>query len=73
MIQFIQQHLEDYNEKFIQTIMFQTLQSLNELHKAGFVHRDIKPENILFNSYNLKEFSIFLTDFGLSVSNESRK
>jgi serine/threonine protein kinase len=66
MIQFIQQHLEDYNEKFIKNIMFQTLQSLNELHKAGFVHRDIKPENILFNSH-LKDFSIFLTDFGLSI------
>jgi serine/threonine protein kinase len=46
--------------------MFQTLQSLNEIHKAGFVHRDIKPENILFNSH-LKDFSIFLTDFGLSI------
>ncbi|KAA6367155.1 MAG: putative tau-tubulin kinase 1, partial [Streblomastix strix] len=43
----------------------QAVESLKELHKAGFVHRDVKPDNfVIGNQQNTTGF-IYLIDFGL--------
>jgi serine/threonine protein kinase len=51
-------------EKKARRIFKQLLQSLQFLHRAGYVHRDVKPENI-FMSEGLK--NIKLGDFGFAT------
>jgi len=51
-------------EKKARRIFKQLLQSLQFLHRAGYVHRDVKPENI-FMTEGLK--SIKLGDFGFAT------
>lgn len=41
--------------------MYQILQGLDYVHKAGYFHRDLKPENILLGNGQVK-----LCDFGLA-------
>jgi serine/threonine protein kinase len=51
-------------------LMFQT-DSLEEMHKAGYLHLDVKHDNILIgsNNYLKPEFRRFyLIDYGLSTS-----
>lgn len=42
-------------------IVYQILQGLDYVHKAGYFHRDLKPENILLGNGQVK-----LCDFGLA-------
>lgn len=39
---------------------------LNYMHKKNIVHRDIKPENLLFESRDLTNLNIKITDFGFA-------
>ena len=53
-------------------IMHQTLRSVYELHKKGFVHRDVKPENFLIKIINEKnavngQISVRLADLAYIV------
>ena len=49
---------ERFNESFIQRIMIQMLNGLEELHRKKVIHHDIKPENILIQIfYNEKILS----------------
>lgn len=66
MIDYLQQHASDYNEELIKNIIYKVLQSLKQLHCAGFIHKDVKPDNILFNNFSTNS-SIFLGDFGSSI------
>ena len=42
------------------------------MHCAGYIHRDLKPENILFLNNSI-DSSIFLGDFGFTISKEEYK
>ncbi|KAA6363625.1 MAG: hypothetical protein EZS28_040848, partial [Streblomastix strix] len=41
------------------------VESLKELHKAGFVHRDVKPDNFMIGNQQNTTGFIYLIDFGL--------
>ncbi|TKR57699.1 hypothetical protein L596_030366 [Steinernema carpocapsae] len=44
----------------------QSLMSIEDLHRIGFLHRDIKPGNFAIGCQNSKEYhTIFMLDFGL--------
>ena len=74
------QHEKPFNEKIVQHIMRQLVDTVNFLHSKQIVHRDLKLENILLN-YNTKEAKdnidvlhseLKLIDFGTAthISNE---
>lgn len=42
--------------------IFQVLEALREVHKAGYLHRDIKPENIMVRANG----EVVLVDFGIA-------
>ena len=48
--------------KFIDTVIYQVTEGLNELHKNNIIHRDIKTSNILVFDNGL----VKITDFGVS-------
>lgn len=48
------------------TVAQQVLDALAYLHKKMITHRDIKPDNILIANDSIADFSIKLSDFGLS-------
>lgn len=48
--------------KFLDTIIYQVTEGLNELHKNKVIHRDIKTSNILIFNENL----VKIADFGVS-------
>jgi len=54
------------NENQTRVVMKQLFDALEYLHTRGIAHRDLKPENILMQSKNKNDFSIKLSDFGLS-------
>jgi len=54
------------NENQTRIVMKQLFSALEYLHSQGIAHRDLKPENILMISRNSNNFSIKLSDFGLS-------
>eukprot|EP00906_Rhabdomonas_costata_P035488 RCo049860 len=56
-----------FPEPKIRNIMFQCLQGLASMHKAGFFHRDMKPENLLMKGDVCK-----IADFGLAREIRSR-
>jgi|EP00670_Eutreptiella_braarudii_P010424 protein kinase len=56
-----------FPESKIRNLMFQCLQGLAAMHKAGFFHRDMKPENLLTKGDVLK-----IADFGLAREIRSR-
>ena len=52
----------NFPEKDIKSIMYQTLLGLAYMHKHGFFHRDLKPENLLLDA----KCNVKIADFGLS-------
>jgi serine/threonine protein kinase len=50
-------------------IIKQVLLALREAHRAGVIHRDLKPHNIMIDSNH----SVFITDFGISISMEASR
>lgn len=54
-----------FDETEASRIIFQVLNAISSLHKAGIVHRDLKPENILFAS-DVDSTSVKVIDFGLA-------
>ena len=47
------------------SLLYQSLNGLNFIHKSGVIHRDIRPKNILVN-IEKDHYRIVLCDFGLS-------
>lgn len=71
----LQQYLSNYGkllEPLAKTMSAQVFDALAYLHKKKITHRDIKPDNILLADLDSANFSIKLSDFGLSkvVSND---
>ncbi|OUM58924.1 hypothetical protein PIROE2DRAFT_64098 [Piromyces sp. E2] len=58
--------LKKLTENQTRIVMKQLFSALEYLHNRGIAHRDLKPENILMQSPNDNNFSIKLSDFGLS-------
>ncbi|GAB7352685.1 hypothetical protein MBLNU459_g3046t1 [Dothideomycetes sp. NU459] len=54
------------SESLGQTVAFQVLDALAYLHRKMITHRDIKPDNILIANDNPQQFTVKLSDFGLS-------
>ncbi|KAA6401775.1 MAG: putative Tau-tubulin kinase 1 [Streblomastix strix] len=56
-----------YQLTLLQLLKFcvQAIQTLQELHRAGFVHRDVKPDNFVIGNTKDTAGTIFLIDFGL--------
>jgi tRNA A-37 threonylcarbamoyl transferase component Bud32 len=50
---------------------WQLLKGLSHIHEKGVAHRDIKLENILFNRNPGKAPSLYISDFGLAVSQKT--
>ena len=71
----LQQYLNNYGsllEPLAKTMSAQVFDALAYLHKKKITHRDIKPDNILLADLDSANFTIKLSDFGLSkvVSND---
>lgn len=71
----LQQYLNGYGnliEPLAKTMSAQVFDALAYLHKKKITHRDIKPDNILLADLESANFTIKLSDFGLSkvVSND---
>jgi serine/threonine protein kinase len=49
----------------VKSYLYQILQSLAHVHKAGYFHRDMKPENVLFRRDGPDREMLKLADFGL--------
>ncbi|ORX48104.1 Pkinase-domain-containing protein [Piromyces finnis] len=58
--------LKKLTENQTRVVMKQLFKALEYLHNRGIAHRDLKPENILMQSTEGNDFSIKLSDFGLS-------
>ncbi|KAA6377729.1 MAG: putative CK1/TTBK protein kinase [Streblomastix strix] len=56
-----------YQLSTLQLLKFgqQSIQTLQELHRAGFVHRDVKPDNFVIGNSLESAGIIYLIDFGL--------
>ena len=56
------------SEKTSASVIKQTLEAINYMHKQKILHRDMKPENILLAEVKAdNELHVKLTDFGLAT------
>lgn len=65
----LQQYLQKYGalpEELGKKMAMQVLESLAYLHGKKITHRDIKPDNILLANLDPSQFTVKLSDFGLS-------
>ncbi|CAD8109159.1 unnamed protein product [Paramecium sonneborni] len=63
-----QKYYTQFSPQCINSIAYQLLWILEQIHKKNIIHRDIKPENILSKNESDK---IYLIDFGISKDTDS--
>ncbi|CAD8198764.1 unnamed protein product [Paramecium pentaurelia] len=63
-----QKQYKQFSSQCINSIAYQLLWILEQIHKQNIIHRDIKPENILSKNESDK---IYLIDFGISKNTDS--
>ncbi|CAD8200475.1 unnamed protein product [Paramecium pentaurelia] len=67
LIYYQKQYIQ-FSSQCINSIAYQLLWILEQMHKKNIIHRDIKPENILSKNGSDK---IYLIDFGISKETDS--
>ncbi|CAD8208284.1 unnamed protein product [Paramecium octaurelia] len=65
---YYQKQYKQFSSHCINSIAYQLLWILEQIHKQNIIHRDIKPENILSKNESDK---IYLIDFGISKDADS--
>ena len=53
-------------------IMLRIAESMDAVHKAGYIHRDLKPDNIMFEQQG-DDFQLTIIDFGIAAVKEDSK
>lgn len=59
--------LEQFSLKTVLMLTDQIFNSIEYMHKKGYIHRDIKPENFMMGADQDNENVLYIIDFGLSV------
>ena len=53
-------------------IMLRIAESMDAVHKAGYIHRDLKPDNIMYEQQG-NDFQLTIIDFGIAAVKEDSK
>eukprot|EP01024_Parvocaulis_polyphysoides_P019102 TRINITY_DN18598_c2_g1_i1.p1 TRINITY_DN18598_c2_g1~~TRINITY_DN18598_c2_g1_i1.p1 ORF type:complete len:317 (-),score=42.56 TRINITY_DN18598_c2_g1_i1:127-1077(-) len=71
--QIIQKANQPLPNKFVKAILWQLVNGLAAIHKAGYVHGDLKPGNLMINSRGILKIGDFGLCAPLSVTSKPRQ